>query len=124
MRIKEFSRKTGVSERMIRYYEKRGLLEPNRTLSGYQNFNSQDLIIVRIIQSLQQVGLTLDVIRILIPWIMNDPVQLSPYPLIISTLKQHREKIKENLKKNHQALLLLDKYLSALAPICQNYYYP
>ncbi|PQQ36097.1 MerR family transcriptional regulator [Photorhabdus luminescens] len=106
MRIKEFSRKTGVSERMIRYYEKRGLLEPNRTLSGYRNFNSQDLIIVRIIQSLQQVGLTLDVIRILIPWIMNDPVQLSPYPLIISTLKQHREKIKENLKKKPSSFVI------------------
>ncbi|NHB90400.1 MerR family transcriptional regulator [Photorhabdus tasmaniensis] len=114
MRISEFSQKTGISTRMIRYYEKRGLIKPNRTISGYRNFNSQDLVTIQIIQSLQKTGLTLDTIRILMPCIIREPVRLSLCPFIISTLEQHREKIKEALERNSRALLLLDQYLSDL----------
>ncbi|MBD2811615.1 MerR family transcriptional regulator [Xenorhabdus sp. Vera] len=112
MKIKELSSKTGVSARMIRYYEEQGLLKPNRTSSGYRKFKLQDLVIIRHIQFLQETGLTLDTIRILLPFIVNEEIKIEPCPLIVSTLKKHRDKIKAELSKNTRALLLLDKFLS------------
>lgn len=38
MRIGELARRTGVSERMLRYYEQEGLLRPARTTSGYRDY--------------------------------------------------------------------------------------
>ncbi|CDH23787.1 MerR family transcriptional regulator [Xenorhabdus bovienii] len=112
MKIKELSSKTGVSARMIRYYEEQGLLKPDRTNSGYRRFTSKDLITIRSIQSLQEAGLTLDAVRVLMPCIVSEPIKLSPCPLIIATLKQHRDKIKADLNKNTRALLLLDQFIS------------
>ncbi|WJY15335.1 MerR family transcriptional regulator [Pectobacteriaceae bacterium CE90] len=112
MKIKDISTKTGVSARMIRYYEEQGLLKPNRTTSGYRSFSSCDLNIIRNIQSLQEAGLTLDSIRILMPCIINEHVTFSPCPKIISTLKEHKAKIQADLQKNSHALFLLEKYLS------------
>ncbi|MFM2482356.1 MerR family DNA-binding transcriptional regulator [Celerinatantimonas sp. YJH-8] len=43
MKISELSRKTNVSIRMIRYYEKKELLQPTRTSSGYRCFNKDDI---------------------------------------------------------------------------------
>ncbi|WP_434526852.1 MerR family transcriptional regulator [Photorhabdus asymbiotica] len=112
MRIKEFSKKSGVSARMLRYYEEQGLLNPGRTSAGYRKFTSLDLVIIRNIKSLQQIGLTLDTIRVLMPCILDEPVKQAPCPLMLDILRKQREKIKEELGKNFQALLLLDKYLS------------
>ena len=38
MRIGTLSEQTGVSIRMLRYYEEQGLLKPKRTASGYRDF--------------------------------------------------------------------------------------
>jgi len=42
MRIGELSARTGVSVRMLRHYEKEGLLHPSRLASGYRAYTSAD----------------------------------------------------------------------------------
>jgi hypothetical protein len=43
MRIGELRRRTGVSERLLRYYEEQGLLRPQRRPSGYREYDDSDV---------------------------------------------------------------------------------
>lgn len=38
MRIKQLSERTGVSSRLLRYYEEQGLLRPRREENGYRDY--------------------------------------------------------------------------------------
>lgn len=67
MRIGELARRTGVSERSLRYYEQRGLLESERTPGGHREFAEQAVDRVTRIQVLFAAGLNSDVIASLLP---------------------------------------------------------
>lgn len=43
MKIGELARRTGVSERMLRFYEEQGLLSPVRTAAGYRLYAEEDV---------------------------------------------------------------------------------
>src|ERR1700733_11629895 len=43
MQIGDLSARTGASVRMLRYYEEQGLLEPQRTPSGYRVYAESDV---------------------------------------------------------------------------------
>jgi DNA-binding transcriptional MerR regulator len=57
MRIGELARRTGVSERSLRYYEKQGLLTADRTPGGQRDFPEQAVDRVIRIQELFAAGL-------------------------------------------------------------------
>jgi DNA-binding transcriptional MerR regulator len=67
MLIGEFSRRSGVSVRMLRYYERQGLLRPVRAMSGYRLYDDADLLTVRRIRVLNAAGLRLEAIRKILP---------------------------------------------------------
>ncbi len=63
MQIGKLATLTGVSIRMLRYYESAGLLHPARTQTGYRSFTFADVDIVRRIRILNGAGFTLPVVR-------------------------------------------------------------
>lgn len=64
MRIGEMAEATGVSARMLRYYEKLGLIEPGaRTSAGYRVYDDADLERVFYIEGLRGLGLSLTEIK-------------------------------------------------------------
>ncbi|MGJ5221899.1 MerR family transcriptional regulator, partial [Bradyrhizobium oligotrophicum] len=67
MKIGELSRRTGVSVRMLRYYEGQGLLAPVRTEAGYRDYGPAEEETVRRIKLLGAAGMTLDTIQQLLP---------------------------------------------------------
>lgn len=58
MRIGELSKRTGVDERLLRYYEKQGLLHPSRAANGYRSYQESDVELVRWIRRLLAAGLS------------------------------------------------------------------
>ncbi|MFT8211866.1 MAG: MerR family transcriptional regulator [Symbiopectobacterium sp.] len=62
MQIGKLAELTGVSIRMLHYYENVGLLHPTRTETGYRYFAPQDADVVRRIVMLNWAGFTLPVI--------------------------------------------------------------
>jgi len=64
MRIGELSARSGIPIETIRYYERIGLLPPpNRTASGYRQYDETALKQLRFIKRAQELGFTLREIK-------------------------------------------------------------
>lgn len=60
LRIGEVAGRAGVNIQTLRYYERRGLLEaPERTASGYREYPSETVRLIRFIKRAQDLGFTL-----------------------------------------------------------------
>lgn len=67
MKIADLSRQVGVTPRVIRDYEARGLLRSNRTASGQRLYAEQDLHRLRIISKLRRLEFSLEEIQQVLP---------------------------------------------------------
>jgi DNA-binding transcriptional MerR regulator len=63
MRIGELARRTGATNRALRYYEERGQLGAGRAANGYRDYGPEAVVRVRNIRRLLEAGLTSDDIR-------------------------------------------------------------
>jgi DNA-binding transcriptional MerR regulator len=66
VRIGAFSSRTGVSIRMLRYYEQQGVLAPGRTRAGYRDYTVEDEKALAGVLMLNEAGLPVAVIRSLL----------------------------------------------------------
>ncbi|MEU3375063.1 MerR family transcriptional regulator [Streptomyces sp. NPDC006660] len=66
LRIGEAADATGVNERLLRYYESRGLLTPRRTDMGHRLYAQEDVSRVRLIRFLLDGGVSTQNISVLI----------------------------------------------------------
>jgi len=67
LRIGELAKRTGLSIKTIRYYERRGLMEqPPRTEGGYRLYGPEEVARLRFVQRAKLLGLTLEEIRELV----------------------------------------------------------
>lgn len=64
-RIQDFSQKTGISKRMLRYLEEQGLLVPMRAENDYRTYSTQHIEEVRWIQFWQRLGFSFAQIKTL-----------------------------------------------------------
>lgn len=78
MKIGELSKRTGVSIRMLRYYEAEGLLKPQRTTSGYRDYDPAEMRTVERIRLLGSAGMTLATIRQFLPCVRGDGPVFEP----------------------------------------------
>ncbi|MFJ2826097.1 MerR family transcriptional regulator [Streptomyces sp. NPDC087263] len=72
MRIGELSVRTGVSVRLLRYYEEQGLLDTRRTPGGHRSYDADAPTAVRGIRLLLDAGLPTRVIREVLPCVEDD----------------------------------------------------
>ncbi|MGK5733013.1 MerR family transcriptional regulator [Streptomyces sp. URMC 124] len=73
MRIGELSRRTGVSPRLLRYYEEQGLLHSERDANGYRKYRPDAVGHVGRIRELLGAGMTTGTIRTLLPCAQGGP---------------------------------------------------
>ena len=67
MNIGQAAEASGVTAKMIRYYESIGLiLEANRTDSGYRQYTAQDVQTLRFIKRSRDLGFSIDRIKMLL----------------------------------------------------------
>ncbi|MER7718958.1 MerR family transcriptional regulator [Streptomyces flaveolus] len=72
MRIGELARATGVSVRLLRYYEEQELLAPRRDAGGHRRYPAEAVTEVARIRTLLAAGLPTRVIRRLVPCVLGD----------------------------------------------------
>lgn len=64
LRIGEVAKHAGVNVQTLRYYERRGLLrKPSRTSSGYRQYSSETVQLIRFVKRAQELGFTLKEIK-------------------------------------------------------------
>lgn len=114
MRIGRLANQTGVSERMLRYYEQEGLLQPTRTASGYRDYSNDDMETVRHIHTLSNAGLKIEVIRTLLPCIRGNQPVFEPCTAVRAALKQELGKLDQKLSDLGKSRQMVAGYLESL----------
>ena len=116
MRIGVLARETGVSERLLRYYEEQGLLRPARGANGYREYAESDVVAVSHIRSLLAAGLPTAVIAQVIDCVHDDGGRLTPEPCpgMVDHLSRERARIADTITQLSTAQQALDALLSLL----------
>ncbi|KOG50609.1 MerR family transcriptional regulator [Streptomyces decoyicus] len=86
MLIGELAERTGTSERLLRYYERAGLLRPERLPNGYRAYTESDAAAVRRIRALLAAGLPTRIIRQVLPC-TTGTVAVQPCPGVLDALR-------------------------------------
>lgn len=114
MRIGELARRTGVSERALRYYEEKGLLRPVRRPSGYREYGAADIRTVRNIRTLLAASLSTYTIAEVLPCMAADGDALVPAcPELTSVLTQDRDRLSAAIEDLLAAREILETIIAA-----------
>jgi MerR family transcriptional regulator, thiopeptide resistance regulator len=107
MRIQEFAGKTGVTVRTLHHYDRLGLLQPQRTESGYRVYGERELVRLQRITVLKFIGCSLQEIKELVD---RDPDDLrSTLDLQQKALERRRKSLDGALKAVDQARSMLSE---------------
>ncbi len=108
MRIRELSKRTGLSDDTIRYYEAIGVLpSPCRQANGYRDYSEADVERVRFVAGARRLGFSLkDNIEILA---LRDRRE-APCRVVLNLIQQKSDEIKKRIKE----LRRIDKELRQL----------
>ncbi|QFU88465.1 MerR family transcriptional regulator [Amycolatopsis sp. YIM 10] len=108
MRIGELSKRTSVSTRLLRYYEKQGLLVSARRSNGYREFDDDAPMIVAQIRGLLDAGLPTEVIREVLPCAEGKAPRLNNCPELSAVLHEVLQNIETRMDKlsHHRDALL------------------
>ena len=112
MNIGQVSKASGVSQRMIRHYEKIGLVPaPSRRDSGYRDYGERDLHRLRFIANARNIGFPIEDIRTLLG-LWSDTGRSSAEVKRIALARA------EELQRKAEALTALRRTLVDLAERC------
>jgi Cu(I)-responsive transcriptional regulator len=112
MNIGQASKETGVSERMIRHYEKIGLIPaPPRRGAGYRDYGERDLHRLRFIANARDLGFPIEDIRTLLG-LWSDAGRASAEVKRVALARA------EELQRKAEALTALRRTLVHLAERC------
>jgi DNA-binding transcriptional MerR regulator len=78
--IGELAERTGVSRRMLRYYEAQGLLDADRGENGYRRYDAGAPLVVAQIRGLLAAGIGTQTIRDVLPCAHGPEPRLEPCP--------------------------------------------
>ncbi|WP_336205890.1 MerR family transcriptional regulator [Nonomuraea sp. LPB2021202275-12-8] len=111
MRIGDLAGETGVSVRLLRYYEEQGLLEPHRTSGGHRHYSADAPATVVRIRMLLAAGLPTKVIRELMPCFAGDGPELEA--CVLEHVRGQLAELDTRISELHQARTSLSDLLDA-----------
>ena len=118
MNIGQAARHSGLSAKMIRYYEATGLLRPaGRTQSGYRTYGANDLHVLAFIKRSRDLGFSLEEVgRLLALWQDRERASADVKALALAHVEELNRKIEE--------LTTLRDTLAELIQHCQGNHRP
>ncbi|MBM7441499.1 MULTISPECIES: MerR family transcriptional regulator [unclassified Streptomyces] len=117
MRIGELARRTGVSERSLRYYETQGLLTADRTPGGHRDYAEGAVDRVIRIQEFYAAGLCSAKIADLLPCVRDSdggPSEIATSTLV-RDLSVERDRIDRKIEELRRSRDVLDDVIATAA---------
>ncbi|ALU45238.1 MerR family transcriptional regulator [Pseudoalteromonas rubra] len=114
MKIGELSKQTGISIRMLRYYEEQGLLHPSRSPSGYRHYTPSDIQTLTRIQLLSAAGMTLNTILQFLPCIRGDRPIFEPCDELRNLLHSEIKAVDEKAARLAESKAILSRFLEEI----------
>jgi len=99
VKIGDVAERLGIPASTIRYYEKKGLINPPERVSGKREFSKSSLVALRFIQLCQAAGFTIGEIRSLLEHYMNDPSAAGLWQPVVKTKRTELRKQLAELKQ-------------------------
>ncbi|MEU6340911.1 MerR family DNA-binding transcriptional regulator [Streptomyces sp. NPDC046977] len=120
MTIGELADKTGVTPRMLRYYEQQGLLTPWRGSNGYRQYGKAELALVLHLRELIESGLPTRLVRTVLPWIgPQDPKSHAACSGLdkdeVTALREHIENIDRRIEVLSRNRAAISEYLRLMS---------
>ncbi|MCP2163855.1 MerR family transcriptional regulator [Goodfellowiella coeruleoviolacea] len=116
MRIGELARRTAVSERSLRYYEKQGLLTAERTRGGHREYGQDAVDRVIRIQQLFAAGFCSSKIAQLLGCIREHGGTAVASPELVRDLMGQRDRINLMIRDLLRSRDVLDEVISEAVP--------
>lgn len=91
---------SGVNAETLRFYEKAGLLTPERSANGYRKYAASDLKRLRLIQRAVGLGFGLEEVK---GWLEGEAAALRAGLAAVEQKAEALEKLRKNLKKRLKA---------------------
>ncbi|MER7083896.1 DNA-binding transcriptional regulator, MerR family [Saccharopolyspora kobensis] len=118
MRIGELAERTGVSVRLLRYYEEQDLIRPERDELGHRVYGDGSVDRVGKIRGLLDSGIPTRIIRDILPC-LDRPGAIHMRvvaPEMLANLERERAKIQQRVEALSENLSAIDDYLSKARP--------
>jgi DNA-binding transcriptional MerR regulator len=116
MRVGQLSQKTGVSVRMLRYYEQQGLLQPGRSQAGYRDYDENHLLTVRRIVLLNNAGLRLSTIRQILACADPGTLNFMPCDTLKDSIRERMTELDKQVAGIMESRKLLASIIGAVGP--------
>ncbi|WP_350347966.1 MerR family transcriptional regulator [Agromyces sp. G08B096] len=109
MRIGELAARTGVSTRLLRYYEQQGLIASEREANGYRDYPESAIERVSQVRGLIEAGIPTGVIYDMLPCLANTSSPTAPVIMqdVADTLAERRAQLDQRigcLTRNRDAI--------------------
>jgi DNA-binding transcriptional MerR regulator len=111
MKIGELAKRTGVSIRMLRYYEAEGLLNPTRATNGYRHYGQGEIRTVERIKLLGSAGMTLATIKQFLPCVRGEGPVFEPCDELRNVLHEQIKLADQKAAKLAQSRAILESFL-------------
>ena len=115
MRIGDLSHRTGVSARMLRYYEEQGLITVGRRENGFREYDDYLVDRVRKIRGLLDAGIPTRIIADILPCLNREQVLVEDAePQLRAVLIEQRDKMDERIAVLVHNRDALSRYIDAM----------
>lgn len=113
MQIGDLAQRTGVSTRLLRYYQEQDLIHPSRLANGYRDFDELSVKRVLQIRALLEAGLSTSAIRRLLPCFTGEGETLRAMsdPEMAANLAQELSTIEERVATLTEQAEAIRRYL-------------
>lgn len=97
MLIGELAQRGGVSTRSLRYYEEQGLLDADRTSTGYRDYPESAVLRVHQIRGLLAAGFGTEAIRVILPCAVGPDPRIDMCPQVAAEMRRTLARIEGDL---------------------------
>lgn len=113
MRIGEVAEQLGIPASTIRYYEKVGLIQPQRRVAGQRSIDERAIFALQFIQFAQAAGFTLAEMQVLLESYAKDP---NPGGMWNALAKEKKATVRQQIENLRQMDRILTELLTCRCP--------